>query len=190
MGRDLFGVMPGLRARAQGLDDAARAQLGRSLLAAYVDAPQTAELEEELEQTRNAQLTLGLVSTALCDALVELGIEPAFVAGHSYGELPALHAAGAYDFPELVRLSAERGRLLGAAASRVPGAMLAVGRAPEWVAERLAGLPGPLVVSNFNGPRQAVVSGTAEGSPPWPPAATPTGRRPPGWRHRAPSTRR
>lgn len=160
---ELRGVLPGFAETLAARDAEAASLLGRSLKERFLDAAGDAALEAELKLTHNAQLSVGLVSSALAESLRALGIEPSFLAGHSYGELPALCAGGAFDFAELIRLSAERGRLLGGAAAKAPGSMLAVARDPEWVADALEGLPGPLVLANLNGPRQIVASGTLAG---------------------------
>ena len=75
--------------------------------------------------------------------------------GHSLGELAALHWGGAFDGDQLLRLAAERGRLMGACRG---GAMCHVA-APiselYWLME-----PSPKVgVSCINGPESTVLSG-------------------------------
>jgi len=159
----LRGVLPGFSEELAARDREASEILGRSLVKSFVNADSTPELEDELKATHNAQTGVGLVSSALARSLSAHGITPARVAGHSYGELPALCHGGAYSFAELIRLSAERGRLFGSAAERAPGSMLAVAAEAEWVEAQLEGLPGPLVVANLNGPRQVVASGTEAG---------------------------
>jgi malonyl CoA-acyl carrier protein transacylase len=81
-------------------------------------------------------------------------------AGHSFGELVALHAAGVYSAEALAELSEARGRFLkeaiGAAAD--PGAMAAIPAGLERVRQLLEGIEGILPV-NWNGPSQTVVSG-------------------------------
>ena len=161
--RDLRGVLPGFDEALRARDAEAEALLGRSLLRQFLDPVSDPALEAELKLTHNAQLSVGLASYALAETLSGLGIAPRFLAGHSYGELPALSCGGAYSFAELVRLSAERGRLLGGAAAEIPGSMLAVASDPGWVGAQLEGLPGPLVLANLNGPRQVVASGTLAG---------------------------
>lgn len=161
--RDLRGVLPGFEEGLRARDAEAEALLGRSLVRQFLDPESDPALEAELKLTHNAQLSVGLASYALAESLAALGIAPRFLAGHSYGELPALSYGGAYPFAELIQLSAERGRLLGGAAAKIPGSMLAVARGPDWVREQLDGLPGPLVLANINGPRQVVASGTLAG---------------------------
>ena len=50
-------------------------------------------------------LPLGAVSVALLRVLQRFGIEAHAVAGHSFGELVALHAAGVIDEPTLRELA-------------------------------------------------------------------------------------
>lgn len=82
----------------------------------------------------------------------------AALAGHSLGELCALHLAGAYDFETGVAIVRERGRLMAAAPS---GAMAAVTRvSPDAVAEVLADDPSlDIQIANLNSPSQCVLSG-------------------------------
>jgi acyl transferase domain-containing protein/NADP-dependent 3-hydroxy acid dehydrogenase YdfG/acyl carrier protein len=110
-----------------------------------------------LTQTQNAQPAVCLASVLYARFLQRLGIEPRVVAGHSLGELTALHLAGAFDEETLIRIAAVRGELMG---SSVPGGMVGVA-CPVDRAESLAGRvsSGPLVVANINSPRQTVLSG-------------------------------
>ena len=55
------------------------------------------------------------------------------VAGHSYGELVALHAAGALDAAALARLSLARGRLMREAGGADAGAMAALVGGPDEI---------------------------------------------------------
>ncbi|WP_234308497.1 type I polyketide synthase [Streptomyces sp. NRRL F-4428] len=111
--------------------------------------------------TRVAQPALGLAGAAAHLLLGRLGVRPDCVAGHSYGELTALWAAGAYDMPSLLRLSERRATAILAAAGADPGAMAAVSAAPREVRD-LAARSG-CVVANHNAPRQCVISGPSAG---------------------------
>ncbi|WP_328682026.1 SDR family NAD(P)-dependent oxidoreductase [Streptomyces sp. NBC_00322] len=105
--------------------------------------------------TRTAQPALGLTGAAAHLLLTSLGIRPDCTAGHSYGELVALWAAGAYDTAALLRLSERRAEAILAAAGDDPGAMAAVASAPQ----DLPDLPPGCVVANHNAPAQSVISG-------------------------------
>ncbi|MCK7511657.1 MAG: acyltransferase domain-containing protein [Desulfobacterales bacterium] len=88
------------------------------------------------------------------------GVAPDAVAGHSFGELTALCAAGWIDEDDFLDLAAARGRAM--AVRPQPGAMLAV-RAPLAEIERAARPveASTVVLANRNGPEQGVLSGRA-----------------------------
>src|SRR5260221_815747 len=66
---------------------------------------------EKMTATQWAQPALGCASTALLALLRDLGVEPDMVGGHSFGEIVALHAAGAIDADDLLRIARRRGEL-------------------------------------------------------------------------------
>ncbi|MDT8912982.1 SDR family NAD(P)-dependent oxidoreductase [Amycolatopsis sp. PS_44_ISF1] len=114
--------------------------------------------EDELTDTRFAQPALGLVEFALTRLLERFGVRPDLLAGHSYGELAALAAGGAFGLDALLRLSRARGRLMAEAAGlSEPGGMAAVAAAPAALTPDLLG--PDVVVANDNGPHQVVLSG-------------------------------
>ncbi|MFI6446621.1 SDR family oxidoreductase [Kitasatospora sp. NPDC050543] len=119
-----------------------------------------------LTDTRVAQPVLGITGLAAYELLALAGVRPQLAAGHSYGELVALCAAGALAAQDLPALSAERARaILDAVGEGAdPGAMAAVTAGAEDVERALAaaGLAGRVVVANRNAPRQSVVSGASE----------------------------
>jgi polyketide-type polyunsaturated fatty acid synthase PfaA len=115
--------------------------------------------ETTLRRTENAQPALDAVSLSYLCVLRAAGITPALVAGHSYGELVALHAAGVFDLPDLLRISRRRGELMAEFSAQKPGAMTAVVQSAAETAALLgAEFPG-CVVANDNSPRQCVVAG-------------------------------
>ncbi|WP_372405427.1 SDR family oxidoreductase [Streptomyces luteireticuli] len=114
-----------------------------------------------LAATEWAQPALAAHSLSLLCLLEELGLRPDCVAGHSLGELIALHAAGAYDADTLMRLSLARGKAMRDAAAVTPGAMLVVRADCRETCEALAAAGTTDVwIANDNGPGQTVVSGT------------------------------
>ncbi|MFD9097584.1 SDR family NAD(P)-dependent oxidoreductase [Streptomyces collinus] len=118
-----------------------------------------------LTDTRAAQPALGITGLAAHAFLTAAGVTPDLAAGHSYGELAALGAAGALDAETLLELSGERASAILGAAGAEPGTMAAVGAGAAQVARALrdAGAPGSVVVANHNSPEQSVISGpTAE----------------------------
>ncbi|MFE3247640.1 SDR family oxidoreductase [Streptomyces sp. NPDC059209] len=115
-----------------------------------------------LAATEWAQPALAVHALAALAVLRGLGLRPDCVAGHSFGELVALHCAGALDAESLVALARRRGELMRDAAG-VPGAMLAVTADRERVLAVLAGGEyGDIWPANLNSPLQVVLSGTAE----------------------------
>ncbi|MFJ5971895.1 SDR family NAD(P)-dependent oxidoreductase [Streptomyces sp. NPDC093060] len=115
----------------------------------------------DLTDTRAAQPALGITGLAAHAFLTAAGVQPDLAAGHSYGELVALSAAGALDPETLLELSTERASAILAAAGDEPGTMAAVGAGAEDVARalRAAGAPESVVVANHNSPDQSVISG-------------------------------
>ena len=79
-------------------------------------------------------------------------------AGHSYGELVALHAAGVLSAPALAELSQARGRFMREAGQGVAGSMAALLAGPDDVERLIREVPG-VQAANWNGPRQTVIAG-------------------------------
>jgi len=152
---DLFVAFPRLRAEISG--PAARFA-GRMFPPAAFDAETEQAQQAALADTRVAQPALGVVDLAAYRLLTSLGVRPDQLAGHSYGEVVALAAAGALDPADLVELSVARATAILNAAGADPGAMAAVAAAPEVVRAALAG-HGDVVLANHNAPAQTVISG-------------------------------
>jgi len=79
----------------------------------------------QLTETRYAQLALGTLGVATLQMLAAFQVQPDALAGHSYGELLALHAAGVLTVKDLLKISYQRGRLMKSF-GKPRGAMLAV----------------------------------------------------------------
>jgi len=160
MGGDLALHLPHAR---RAWDRAARPDLGDAAPHSVVFPPPSftdagrAAQEARLTSTEQAQPALAVHSLALLEVLGAIGLHPDCVAGHSFGELVALHAAGAYDADTLVRLARRRGELMRDAPE--PGGMLAVSATREWLDDAVAGQPD-VWLANHNAPRQVVLAGT------------------------------
>ncbi|TDR42093.1 polyketide-type polyunsaturated fatty acid synthase PfaA [Tahibacter aquaticus] len=114
---------------------------------------------DALTRTENAQPALGLASMALLNLLRELGVEGTMAAGHSFGEIVALHAAGVIAEADVLRIARRRGELMRDAAASGSGAMCAL----ACSIEKARTLMGPsLAIANHNAPEQVVVSGPLE----------------------------
>jgi acyl transferase domain-containing protein/NADP-dependent 3-hydroxy acid dehydrogenase YdfG len=119
---------------------------------------------DELSATRYAQPALAAAAIAQLALLQKAGIRPAVTGGHSFGELAALHAAGCFSAEDLLRIAHYRGELMGSLPAA--GAMIAVSHPVAELPSLLAemGLNGhPVVIANYNSPRQAVLSGSLKG---------------------------
>jgi acyl transferase domain-containing protein/NAD(P)-dependent dehydrogenase (short-subunit alcohol dehydrogenase family) len=113
---------------------------------------------DQLMATAVAQPALGAVSLGAWHILEHFAVRPDAVAGHSFGELTALCAAGRLTPEHFLALAVLRGRLMRNAAS-TPGGMLAVPLAVAEAADFLSVERLPLVIANRNAPRQTVLSG-------------------------------
>ncbi|MFE8014578.1 SDR family oxidoreductase [Streptomyces antibioticus] len=134
--------------------------------AAFDDAGRDRQLAA-LTDTRVAQPALGITGLAAHAWLTSAGVRPDMAAGHSYGELVALSAAGALDPQTLLELSSERAAAILAAAGSAgpePGTMAAVAAGADRVREalRTTGAPPSVVVANLNSLRQTVISGPTD----------------------------
>ena len=121
---------------------------------------------EALKNTDVAQPALGACDVAMMRLLESFGVRPAMVAGHSYGELVALHAAKCLDESNLYKLSRARGDCMTAAGKAAGGAdlggMLAAGASGAAVSAAIAGCAS-VWIANLNGPRQTIISGSRSG---------------------------
>lgn len=118
---------------------------------------------DELTETRNAQLATFVLSLVILDAVERLGIQPAYVAGHSLGEYSALVATGTLSFEHGCRIVAERGEAMQQAAEDQPGTMFAVlALDDDQVDVACRRADGDSWVANYNAPGQVVIAGSLE----------------------------
>jgi acyl transferase domain-containing protein/NAD(P)H-dependent flavin oxidoreductase YrpB (nitropropane dioxygenase family)/NAD(P)-dependent dehydrogenase (short-subunit alcohol dehydrogenase family) len=127
-----------------------------------IDEDEAQQQKASLAAIEVAQPALGAASAGLLRVMLRVGLEPDVVAGHSFGELTALHAAGVLSLEKLAVLAEARGRFLKAALGDEIGAMAAIGAGVERVRSLLEGIGG-VVAANRNGPAQTVVSGLKSG---------------------------
>jgi polyketide-type polyunsaturated fatty acid synthase PfaA len=113
-----------------------------------------------LTSTDRAQPALGVLERGYFHILKRFGLSPEGTAGHSYGELSALYAAGVLDGEGLVELSRERGRLMASQGEDL-GTMMAVKGTLERVEQVLLESGSAAVLANRNAPDQCVLSGSA-----------------------------
>ena len=123
------------------------------------DADAKSAQGSRLTATDNAQPAIGVASLATLRMLQSVGLEAAQVGGHSYGELTALHAAGALDTKAFFAASAERGARMAEAAATTEGTMAAARGPAKKVASILGDAHPDVVLANHNSPKQTVISG-------------------------------
>jgi [acyl-carrier-protein] S-malonyltransferase len=121
---------------------------------------------DTLNDTINTQPALLVHSIAVWRVFTETypDFTPAYVAGHSMGELSALAAAGALSYEAALPLVRARGEAMKSAGERSPGGMAAILGLDMPTLEAIcaqASQPGDAVqVANDNCPGQVVISGT------------------------------
>jgi acyl transferase domain-containing protein/NAD(P)H-dependent flavin oxidoreductase YrpB (nitropropane dioxygenase family)/NAD(P)-dependent dehydrogenase (short-subunit alcohol dehydrogenase family)/acyl carrier protein len=155
MARELFVLFPVMRKLLRGYP-----QYEKVLFpdAAFDEAVRR-EQKEHIRDTQLAQPLLGIVDHAIASLLREWGIEADMVAGHSYGELPALCYAGVFDDAVLVPLSERRSRAILDATGEDKGTMIAVNVAKELL-EKLLPEGCAVYPVNHNSPKQWVLAGS------------------------------
>ncbi|WP_223765871.1 non-ribosomal peptide synthetase/type I polyketide synthase [Corallococcus sp. AS-1-6] len=154
MGRELAEASPLYRAHL----DACLALLDAPLRArvSAVLAPEADAASADLADTRVALPALFSVQVALAWMWRDLGVTPAAVMGHSFGEYAAACVSEALPVEDGMRLAVARGELMH---RMPPGAMLAVALPVERVQALLS---GRLSVAAVNAPDRCVVSGPVE----------------------------
>jgi len=120
--------------------------------------------ESELQLTANSQPAILTVSVACARLLMERGVRPAAVAGHSLGEYSALVTAGALTYEDAVLAVHRRGVYMQEAVPVGEGAMAALlgidlAEADQVCADVSADGSGIVSVANDNAPGQIVVAG-------------------------------
>ena len=116
-----------------------------------------------LRRTDIAQPAIGAVSLAMFKVLTAFGIQPDATAGHSFGELSALHAAGWIDQQAFLFLAALRGQLMAAAAKdegTLASGMLAIKAPLSEIEALIESRRLDVVLANRNAPQQGVIAGT------------------------------
>lgn len=149
MGAALFPHYPNMVAQADRI-------LGYSIAAICRDNP-----DGKLGDTRFTQpLVFCVNALAWRDHLEQHGM-PDVLAGHSLGEMNALHAAGVMDFETALTIVRRRAELMATAPAGAMTAVLGLERAQLQQVLSGAGLDG-VDIANLNTPSQIVISGDAK----------------------------
>ncbi|MGC4879702.1 acyltransferase domain-containing protein [Micromonospora sp. DT43] len=109
-----------------------------------------------LDDLRRSQPLLFAVGWGLGRSVLDRGVVPTALLGHSVGEVVAATLAGVLSLPDAVRVLADR---IAHLAEAPPGGMLAVAATPEQVQPYLG---KAVVLAAVNGPRQVLLAGPDE----------------------------
>jgi phthiocerol/phenolphthiocerol synthesis type-I polyketide synthase E len=177
MGADLYTAVPKFRAVVDECAPVIEAVLGfditewftrarrpshhREDTSAPAGLPGTAEADGADQDSaalpeRVAHPMLFVFEYAMACTLMEHGVQPGALLGHSLGEIVAACVAGVFDLADGLEFACRRLELMS---ELPPGAMLAV-RAPESVAARYTG--DQVFVAAVNSPNDCVLSGTVD----------------------------
>ncbi|ADG80057.1 6-deoxyerythronolide-B synthase OS=Tsukamurella paurometabola (strain ATCC 8368 / DSM / CCUG 35730 / CIP 100753 / JCM 10117 / KCTC 9821 / NBRC 16120 / NCIMB 702349 / NCTC 13040) OX=521096 GN=Tpau_3476 PE=4 SV=1 [Tsukamurella paurometabola] len=161
MGAELAHTYPVFAAAAEEIGAEIARQTGIDIAAIMFGDP--AVYAAELASTRISQLALLTHEVAMYRLLESWSLTADYLIGHSIGEIAAAYVAGVFTLPDVVKVVAARGELMG---STAPGVMVSVRVDEREVADALAaaartGAPG-VAIAAVNGPRATVISGAAQ----------------------------
>ncbi|WP_172588829.1 type I polyketide synthase, partial [Shewanella xiamenensis] len=174
MGLEIANNFPELRRHIHASDkvfsDRVEATLSSVLypIPAFDDESRKAQ-ESALTNTLYAQSAIGALSMAQYTLLTQAGFAPDMLAGHSFGELSALCAAGVISMDDYIKLAFERGQAMAqspqdADSSRDAGVMYAVilkqKQDIEAINDCLAQFDD-VKIANYNSPTQLVIAGAS-----------------------------
>ena len=166
MGRELACNFPPIRQVFSEMDDLF-VKDGLKPLSSRVYPPpvfeqaQRDKLSDTLTRTEHAQPAIGSISVGLYKLLQQAGFSPDFVAGHSFGELTALWAAGVLSDQDYYFLAKSRGKAMTAPEDPNfdSGTMLAVKGDANKVKEEIQAFP-EITLANWNSHNQIVLAGS------------------------------
>jgi [acyl-carrier-protein] S-malonyltransferase len=118
--------------------------------------------DQEVVRTDRAQLATFALSLVGYHELLDLGVRPRYLLGHSLGEFSALVASGLLSLEEGARLIGVRGTAMARAADAHKGSMVALMGGDDGSLEPLKSLD-EVWIANVNGTGQIVLSGTRAG---------------------------
>ena len=162
MGKKLYETFPSVRELFRCASEIAALDLAKILFEGT---------EEQLKQTRIAQIGITVVNMSVATVLRERGVEAAATAGHSLGEYSALWYAGALSAEATLEAVALRGKLMEQCCTEVnqgerPAGMAAVlGLHYDEVMAVLEPMQQEneqIYLANYNAPKQIVIAGSAQ----------------------------
>jgi malonyl CoA-acyl carrier protein transacylase len=121
------------------------------------------EVEQGLRQTQITQPAMLTADIALYRLLVEFGVTPDMVAGHSLGEYAALVASGVLSFADALKAVAIRGKAMSEVDAEDKGTMASISGSLEEVEAVLQEVEGYAIAANKNSLSTTVISGSTPG---------------------------
>ena len=157
MARDIFVAFPSMRRLLY-----KHSEYIRILFPETAFDEETKEVQEKaIIDTNNAQPILGIVDLAIAEYLQFLGITPDMVAGHNYGELPALCFSGAINSDDLIALSEARAKAICDAIGEDKGKIIVTVITEEEL-KPLIENEDKIWIVNRNSPKQIVLAGSTQ----------------------------
>jgi acyl transferase domain-containing protein len=164
MGREVVMNFPSLRQAYTEMDRLLSEDNLQPISEVVFPAPVFTEAEKKqqveiLQKTEYAQPAIGTFSLGLYKILQQAGFKPDFVAGHSFGEITALWAAGVLSESDYLFLVKARGQAMATPSdAEDAGGMLAVQGDVSQVQALIRDFP-QVAVANWNSPQQVVLAG-------------------------------
>ena len=151
MGKELYDTFPPIRAWMDRLAEVADFDLLHLLFHSR---------DENLQRTLWQQPALFTLNYSVVRYLLELGLVPAAMAGHSLGELVALSVAGVFTYEDGFKIVHKRAQCMDKAGDIKgdPGTMIAVNVPLDILEEKVAAREN-VYFTNYNSPRQIVLGG-------------------------------
>ena len=130
---------------------------------AVFDDEELEDQQVQLQLTENAQPAIGGISAGLFRIVRDAGLQTDFTAGHSFGELTALWAAGVITEDNYYKLAYARGQAMAAPddPNFDAGSMLAVMGKVEELEGDIGEFPD-IVMANLNSKKQIVLAGPTD----------------------------
>ncbi|MHB8790240.1 MAG: beta-ketoacyl synthase N-terminal-like domain-containing protein [Desulfobulbaceae bacterium] len=153
MCRGLYEEEPLFREQVDLCAEILRAHLKLDLRDILFPAEESEEAKQLINQTYITQPALFVIEYSLARLLMNWGLIPKAMVGHSIGEYVAACLAGVFTLQDALSLVAARGRMMQ---DLEPGSMLAVPLPEE---ELVPILPQELSIAVINAPRMTVISG-------------------------------
>ena len=121
--------------------------------------------EEKLKRTEYTQPAIYIVSAIMGYLLIDKGLKPDALAGHSLGEYSALAIGGVFDFPTGLKLVKFRSENMAEAGKKEKGSMAAIVGLDDNSVQKVCSSydgTGTVVAANYNSPGQVVISGSPD----------------------------